>query len=449
LVFDICLSCLHLERRHRWTAGRGYSISGTPMFFDEAKIHVKAGDGGNGAVAVRREKYVPRGGPAGGNGGDGGDVILEADPQLNTLVHFQKQVHFKAGRGAHGKGKNQTGARGEDEVIFLPLGTVVRDATTGDLLADLTTPGQRLVAARGGAGGRGNASFASSTRQAPRLAERGAPGEGRWLQLELKLLADVGLIGMPNAGKSTLLAAVSAARPKIADYPFTTLQPNLGVVTVNDEYDFVLADLPGLIEGAHAGAGLGHQFLRHVERTRLLIHLLDGAAEDPLRHFDQINQELRLFNPILADRPQIVVLNKMDLPDARDRWPQVKAAVQSRGLPVSAISAVTGEGVWQVMAQAGQMLSSLPEPEPLADEIPVFRLEETPEFTLEREGDGWRVRGECIERLAAQTMWQYHDAVQRAQRVMEAMGVLDALRQAGVQPGDTVHIGDVELEWMW
>jgi GTP-binding protein len=324
----------------------------------------------------------------------------------------------------------------------------VRDDATDDLLGDLTEPGQRVIVARGGRGGRGNASFATSTRQAPRLAERGAPGEELWLRLELKLLADVGLIGMPNAGKSTLLAAVSAARPKIADYPFTTLQPNLGVVTI-DEYDFVLADLPGLIEGAHTGAGLGHQFLRHVERTRLLVHVLDGADEDPLSHFDRINQELRLFKPALAERPQIVVLNKMDLLDARDRWPKVKAAVQDRGLAAYAISAATGEGVRELMAQVGETLSSLPRPEPEPDEIPVFRLDQAPEFTLEREGDGWRVRGEGVERLAAQTMWEYHDAVQRAGRLLEAMGVIDALREVGVKPEDTVRIGGVELEWMW
>jgi GTP-binding protein len=419
------------------------------MFYDEAKIHVKAGDGGNGAVAFRREKYVPRGGPSGGNGGDGGHVILRVDAQLNTLVHFQQQVHFRGGRGAHGKGKNQTGARGEDAIIPVPPGTVARDADTHALLADLTAPDQQVIVARGGKGGRGNASFASATHQAPRLAERGLPGEERWLHLELKLLADVGLIGMPNAGKSTLLAAVSAARPKIADYPFTTLQPNLGVVNVDNEYDFVAADLPGLIEGAHAGAGLGHQFLRHIERTRLLVHLLDGAAEDPLAHFDQINQELTLFNPALADRPQVVVLNKLDLPDARQRWPHVKQAMDQRGLPVYAISATTGEGVRELMAQVGAMLADLPRPEPPAEEIPVFRLDETPDFTIAREGEAWRVRGEGVERLAQQTMWEYHDAVQRAQRVLEAMGVLDALRQAGVQPGDTVRIGDMELEWMW
>jgi GTP-binding protein len=419
------------------------------MFFDEARIHVKAGDGGNGAVSFRREKYVPRGGPDGGRGGDGGDVVLEVDPQLNTLLHFQNQVHFKAGQGAHGRGKNQTGARGEDIVVTVPPGTVVRDADSDQVLADLVEAGQRVIVAQGGQGGRGNISFASSTNQAPRLAERGLPGQELWLRLELKLLADVGLVGMPNAGKSTLLAAVSAARPKIADYPFTTLQPSLGVVALDEGNSFVMADLPGLIEGAHAGVGLGHQFLRHVERTRLLIHLLDGAADDPLDHFDQINQELGLFNPALAERPQVVVLNKMDLPDARSHWPKVEAAMRARKLPAYAISAATGEGIRQLIARIGSMLLELPKPEPVAGEIPVFKLEESPQVTVEREGDAWRVKGEAVERLAHQTMWQYHDAVQRAQRVLEAMGVLDALREAGVQPGDMVRIGSVELEWVW
>jgi GTP-binding protein len=419
------------------------------MFFDEARIHVKAGNGGNGAVSFRREKYVPRGGPDGGRGGDGGDVVLEVDPQLNTLLHFQNQVHFKAGQGVPGRGKNQTGARGEDIVVMVPPGTVVRAADSGQVLADLVEAGQRVIVAQGGQGGRGNISFATSTNQAPRLAERGLPGQELWLRLELKLLADVGLVGMPNAGKSTLLAAVSAARPKIADYPFTTLQPSLGVVALDEGNSFVMADLPGLIEGAHAGAGLGHQFLRHVERTRLLIHLLDGAADDPLDHFDQIDQELELFNPTLAERPQIVVLSKMDLPDARSHWPKVEAAMRARQLPAYAISAATGEGVRQLMARVGSMLAKLPKPEPVAGEIPVFKLEESPQLTVEREGDAWRVRGEAVERMAQQTMWQYHDAVQRAQRVLEAMGVLDALREAGVQPGDMVRIGSVELEWVW
>jgi GTP-binding protein len=269
------------------------------------------------------------------------------------------------------------------------------------------------------------------------------------LYLELKLLADVGLIGMPNAGKSTLLAAVSAARPKIADYPFTTLQPNLGVVTVDDEYSFVLADLPGLIEGAHAGAGLGHEFLRHVQRTRLLIHVLDGADAEVLTRFDQINHELQLFNPALAERPQLVAFNKMDLPDAQARWPLVEAAMRARQLTTQAISAATGQGVWGLMRQAAQLVSRLPQPELAAEPVPVFRLELAPQFSIERESDGWRVQGTRVEELVERTMWQYQDAVERVQRQLEAMGVLAALREAGVQPGDSVRIGPMELEWIW
>jgi GTPase len=419
------------------------------MFFDEAKIWVQAGAGGNGAVAFRREKFVPRGGPSGGDGGDGGNIVLEVDPQLNTLIHFQKQSHFKAGRGTHGKGKDQTGARGEDVVIQVPPGTVVRDAASGAVLADLLGAGQRVVVARGGEGGRGNARFASSSHQAPRVAENGTPGEERWLKMELKLLADVGLIGMPNAGKSTLLSAASAARPKIADYPFTTLQPNLGVVAIDDDVTFVLADLPGLIEGAHAGAGLGHQFLRHVERTRLLIHVLDGSDEHALEHFDQINEELRLFDPGLAQRPQRVAFNKMDLPDAQARWPGVQAALQARGLEASAISAVTGQGVLTLMRQVSELVRQLPPPEPVAEQIPVFRPEEAAELSVEREAGGFRVRGVQVEQLVARTMWQYQDAADRVQRQLDAMGVLKALREAGVQPGDSVRIGPLELEWIW
>jgi GTP-binding protein len=419
------------------------------MFFDEAKIKVQAGKGGDGIVAFRREKFVPRGGPAGGDGGDGGDVILAVDAQLNTLVHFQNQSHFKAGRGIHGRGKDQTGARGEDVIIPVPPGTVVRDASTQQLLADLTQPEQQVIVARGGKGGRGNARFATSTRQAPRVAEKGLPGESYWLLLELRLLADVGLIGMPNAGKSTLLASISAARPKVADYPFTTLQPNLGVVSVDREHDFVLADLPGLIEGAHQGAGLGHKFLRHIERTRLLIHVLDGGSDGPLAAFEQINQEISLFNPSLGQRQQVVAFNKMDLPDAQAHWPVVEARMKELGLPVFPISAATGQGVQQLIRQASQMLEKLPKPEPVEDDVPVFRLDETPDFSIKREGKAWRVTGARIEDLVARTMWQYYDAAERAQRQMEAMGLLDALRQAGVQVGDTVVIGEVTLEWMW
>jgi GTP-binding protein len=302
--------------------------------------------------------------------------------------------------------------------------------------------------ARGGGGGRGNIAFASPTNQAPRLAEHGEPGQERWLRLELKLIADVGVIGMPNAGKSTLLSVVSAARPKIADYPFTTLQPNLGVVTVDDYQTFVMADVPGLIEGASEGVGLGHQFLRHVERTRLLLHLLDGAATDPLADYETINQELENFSPQLAQRPQIVVLNKMDLPDAKAWWPLVQEAMAERDVEVHAISAVSQQGVQALMGRTFALLESLPPPAPAAEAPAVFRPAEREEaFTVEREGDGWRVRGVRVERIAAMTPFVLPEAAARFQRQLRALGVEAALEEAGVQPGDMVYIGERELEW--
>ncbi len=416
------------------------------MFFDEAKIYVKAGDGGNGCVSFRREKYIPFGGPNGGNGGKGGDVYLVLDPHLNTLINFKKRSHFKAQRGGHGRGKDQTGKQGEDLTIAVPPGTVAYDADTGQLLADLTQPGQRARVARRGRGGRGNAAFATSTNQAPRLAEKGEPGQERWLRLELKLIADVGIVGVPNAGKSTLLAAVSAARPKIADYPFTTLEPNLGVVMVDDR-DFVLADIPGLIEGAHAGAGLGHQFLRHVERTRLLIHLLDGASADPLGDFEKINEELALFDPQLARKPQVVVLNKMDLPQTQELWPRIRQEIKKLELEAMSISAVTSQGVRTLLQRVVYLLDRLPREEPVIEEVKVFRLEEEEPFSIAQEEDGWRVRGTKIERVAAMTNWEYDEAVMRFQRILGAMGISAALEKAGVEVGDTVRIGDIELEW--
>lgn len=416
------------------------------MFFDEAKIYVKAGDGGNGCVSFRREKYVPFGGPNGGNGGKGGDVYLVIDPHLNTLINFKKRSHFKAQRGGHGRGKNQTGKQGQGLSITVPPGTVAYDAGTGQLLADLTQPGQRVLVARGGRGGRGNAAFATPTNQAPRLAENGEPGQERWLRLELKLIADVGIVGVPNAGKSTLLAAVSAARPKIADYPFTTLEPNLGVVTVDDR-DFVLADIPGLIEGSHAGAGLGHQFLRHIERTRLLIHLLDGASADPLGDFEKINEELALFDPQLARKPQVVVLNKMDLPQTQELWPHIRREMKKLELEAMSISAVTGQGVPTLLQRVVDLLDSLPREEPVVEEVKVFHLEEEELFSIAQEEDGWRVRGTKIERVVAMTNWEYDEAVMRFQRILEAMGISAALEKAGVEVGDTVRIGDIELEW--
>jgi len=418
------------------------------MFTDEATITVKAGDGGDGCVAFRREKYVPYGGPSGGDGGHGGDVILFVDPHLNTLYRFTHQHRFRAGPGQNGRNKNQFGAAGADLRIAVPPGTLVRDAASGRVLADLTGPGQEVVVARGGRGGRGNARFASPTNQAPRIAENGEPGEERTLHLELKLLADVGLVGKPNAGKSTFLAAVTAARPKIAPYPFTTLQPQLGVVVLDPHTDFVLADLPGLIEGASEGKGLGHEFLRHIERTRLLIHLLDGAAPDPLADFAAINAELAAFGHGLAAKPQLVAFNKMDLPEARQRWPQVRQALRAEGLDPVPISGVTQEGVRELLWRAAQRLSELPRAVEPVYEVPVFRLEDEEQaFQVEHEADGWRVRGPQVERLAVMTPFHLDQALYRFHRALEALGVLDALRQAGVQEGDTVRIGDAELTW--
>jgi GTP-binding protein len=418
------------------------------VFFDEAKIHVKAGKGGDGIVAFRREKGVPFGGPAGGNGGRGGDVQVRANVRLSTLVRFEKQKRFAAEAGRRGGGKDLYGRHGQDVLIEVPVGTVVRDAETGHVLGDLVADGQQICVARGGRPGRGNAAFATATNQAPRISEHGEPGEERWLALELKLIADVGLVGMPNAGKSTLLAAISAARPKIAAYPFTTLQPNLGVVELDYQTSFVAADLPGLIEGASHGAGLGIQFLRHIERTRLLVHMLDGAAEDPLHHYDVINRELSAFSERLMAKPQMVVFNKMDLPEAREAWPSVKSALTRRGIEASSISAATGEGVRELLRLIAHRLSEIPV------EIPVLEAYIEPEvdekaFTIERAGDGWHVRGISIERAARMIHWEQHESAARFQRILEAMGITLALREAGVNDGDTVFIGDTELTWGW
>jgi GTP-binding protein len=418
------------------------------MFYDEVKVHVKAGDGGDGAVAFRREKYRPRGGPAGGNGGDGGDIVFYVDTHRSTLYHFTKRTHFKAGRGQHGRGSNQQGASGEDVRVAVPPGTMVYDAETGELVGDLTKAGEELVVAKGGRGGRGNASFATATDQAPRIAEHGEPGEERWLRLELKVLADVGLVGMPNAGKSTLLASTTAARPKIAAYPFTTLQPNLGVVVLDPETEFVMADIPGLIEGAAEGKGLGHEFLRHVERTRVLIHLIDGLSGEPLEDFEAISRELASYSESLAEKPQLVAFNKIDMPQAEKRWPEVEEILERRGYPVMAVSALTGENTRALLYRVAQMLEEIPEEGPKVEQVPVFRLEEDEDrFVIERVEDGWRVSGVAVERLAAMTVWNLDESVRRFQRQLRGMGVTEALRESGVEPGDTVTIGDTELVW--
>ncbi|MCJ7623044.1 MAG: GTPase ObgE [Anaerolineaceae bacterium] len=395
----------------------------------------------------RREKYVSRGGPDGGDGGRGGDVVLVAKATINTLASFRRKTRFIAMNGGNGAVQKQTGRSASELVIYVPTGTIVYDLDSGELIGDLVAPDQRLVVCKGGRAGRGNIHFATSRNQAPRTAEKGAPGEERNLHLELKLIADVGLIGVPNAGKSSFLAAVTNAKPKIADYPFTTLEPNLGVVDLDLETSLVLADIPGLIEGAHQGVGLGDAFLRHIQRTRVLIHLIDGLAEDPIADFTQINSELALFDPELAEKPQIVAFNKMDLPDVEQRWPEVKAELESRNIQPVAISALARKNLKPILWQALDLVRSMPEPGPV-DGLPVYRMKEDPrEFLITMYEDGFRVQGEAIERAAQMTYWEYVGSVRRFQRLMENLGVDDALREAGVREGNTVYIGEYELDW--
>lgn len=419
------------------------------MFYDEAKIYVRGGDGGNGIVAFRREKYVPRGGPSGGDGGRGGSVILEADASLRTLVDFRYRTHYRAERGQHGQGKNKHGRSAPDLVLRVPVGVVVRDAATGQILADLVEPGQRVVVAAGGRGGRGNARFATPTDRAPTYAEKGEPGEERWLILELKLLADVGLIGMPNAGKSTLLSRISAARPKIADYPFTTLTPVLGMVRMDEGKSFVVADIPGLIEGAHQGAGLGLKFLRHIERTRVLVHVLDVSlpAEDVWRNWQVVNIELEHYNPQLARRPQVIAANKMDVPGGEEKVAYLKDRLAD-AYPVFPIAAATGAGLEPLLYHLAEMLERLPPPAPLIEPEEEKVTAFTPEgITITREGEVFLVQNREIERRVAMTYLDNDEAVRRLQNYLRQKGLEDALRRAGVFPGATVRIGKYEFEY--
>lgn len=426
------------------------------MFIDQANLYVRSGKGGDGAVHFRREKFVPRGGPDGGDGGKGGDVILEVVKTLNTLSSFRQKSRFIAQDGANGAKQNMTGRSAEDLVILVPPGTIIYDDDNGDVLGDLVEPGQRLTVTVGGRGGRGNARFATSVNRVPKIAERGEPGQERNLRLELKLIADIGIVGVPNAGKSTFLSVVTNAKPKIASYPFTTLEPNLGVAILDEENTLVLADIPGLIEGAHKGVGLGHDFLRHIQRTRVLIHLLDGMAEDPISDFAQINTELALFDPQLASKPQVVAMNKMDLPDVQARWEAVSTELKQRikkdknlnipDVPM-AISAVAGKNVRELLYLASELLREAP-PLPEITETPVYRVESDPrEFSIEQIDDGWRVHGEAIERAAEMTYWEHFQSVRRFQRILETLGIDAALRKAGIENGDTVYIAGYELEW--
>lgn len=432
------------------------------MFYDHTKIYVKAGDGGDGSIHFRREKFVPYGGPDGGDGGRGGSIYMQANSKLNTLIDYRYRQHFKASSGGAGARQKKHGSKGEDLVLRVPCGTVIRDAETNQLVADLVDDGQRVMIARGGRGGLGNVHFATATRQAPREAQKGEPGEERWLLLELQLIADVGLVGYPNAGKSTLLSVVTAATPKIAEYPFTTLSPNLGVVSIGqpgsrDEFGFVLADIPGLIEGAAQGVGLGHEFLRHIQRTRLLLHILDGASieRDPWQDFQAINQELREYDEHLATRPQIVVLNKMDLPEAQERWPALKAKAIAAGYPVFAISAVTHQGTGELMEYTAKRLQEIQqeEAERLAAqaissaEHPVLRPQPEDAFSIMKEKGVYIVKGKRVERTVNMTNLESEESMDRLQVTLAKMGVTKALEEAGVKVGDKVRFGKVELYW--
>ena len=422
------------------------------MFLDDVRIVVRAGAGGDGASTFRREAHVPRGGPDGGDGGRGGSVYLRVDAGQTTLHDFRFKHHFTATPGGRGERSKRHGKAGEDLYLAVPPGTGVIDLASGELVADLVAVGQSAMIARGGRAGLGNVHFATDTHQAPKHAQKGEPGEEREYRLELRLIADIGLVGLPNAGKSTLLAALTAATPKIAAYPFTTLEPNLGVMDLglDDGRRPTIADVPGLIEGASDGAGLGHAFLRHVERTRILIHIVDGSARDPRWDHDVIRDELQAHDPALLAKPMLIAFNKMDLPEAREAWPAFAAAVGGLGVSVLAISADSGEGLDELRAALGDLLPDadvLAEP-PDPTGVVIHRIEAAGDgFAIEREDDAFRVRGKRVERLVTQTNFEIEESAGRFQRELARNGVDAALRRAGIRPGDAVRIAAVELEW--
>ncbi|GGD54665.1 GTPase ObgE [Paenibacillus nasutitermitis] len=431
------------------------------MFVDKAKIFVKGGDGGNGIVSYRREKYVPEGGPAGGDGGRGANVIFRVDEGLRTLMDFRYQKHFKAEKGERGKVKSMHGANAEHMIVRIPPGTIIINDDTQEVIADMTQHGQEIVVARGGRGGRGNCRFATVSNPAPDFAENGEEGEERWIVLELKVMADVGLVGFPSVGKSTLLSVVSGAKPKIGAYHFTTLSPNLGVVEVGDGRSFVMADLPGLIEGAHEGVGLGHDFLRHVERTRVIVHVIDmsgSEGRDPFEDWNKINEELALYNPVLADRPQIIAANKMDMPDAPDQLELFREQLAERdggmNYEILPMSSLTRQGVQELLYKAADLLETVPEM-PLIDEVKdvaerkVYTLEkqEDESFTVGKENEGFVVRSAAIEKFMKRVNLNTHDAVLRFARTLRKMGVDAELRKIGAKDGDSVRIGDFTFEF--
>lgn len=431
------------------------------MFVDTAKVFVKGGDGGDGIVSYRRELYVPNGGPAGGDGGDGGDVIFRVDEGLRTLMDFRYQRHYKAPKGERGQTKNRHGANAEDMIVRVPPGTLLVDDDTKELIADMTRHGQEVVIAKGGKGGRGNTRFATANNPAPDIAEKGEEGQERYVLLELKVMADVGLVGFPSVGKSTLLSMVSAAQPKIGAYHFTTLTPNLGVVDVDEGRSFVMADLPGLIEGAHTGIGLGHEFLRHIERTRLIVHIVDmsgSEGRDPFEDWVKINDELKLYNAKLERRPQLVVANKMDIPEAAEHLQEFRRRLEAEyGIgEVVTISAASRQGVRELIYKIADMLAATPE-EPLEEEeagelqervVYTFTKQKDPkDFSVRQEDEVFVVESESIEKMMRRLNFASEDTVLRFARTLRKMGVDQALRQRGAKDGDTVRIGEFEFEF--
>lgn len=425
------------------------------QFIDKSKIFVKAGDGGNGKSSFRREKYVPKGGPDGGDGGKGGDVVLLVDENVNTLLNFRYNKKYTAANGGAGDVKKQFGRGAEDCIIKVPAGTVVKDAETGKILADLVEVGQRAIVAKGGRGGRGNAKFKSSSRRAPTFAELGEPGESRELLLELKLLADVGLAGYPSVGKSSLISAVSDARPEIADYHFTTLIPVLGVVKLGYEKSFVMADIPGLIEGAAEGVGLGHEFLRHVERTKLILHVVDAAAvegRNPVEDFYKINSELKKYSEKIASRTQILVANKIDLPQAEKNLPALKKLAEDEGIKFFAISAVTHENLSELINFVGNWLDQHAadvEKIPESDEIKIFDLEKNDdEFIIQRnDAADFIVKNKNLEKIVAMTNFDNSEGLRRFQFIWKMKNLDEKLKERGIKEGMTVHIGKMDFEW--
>ncbi len=417
-------------------------------FIDEARIYVRAGNGGDGAMSFRREKFVAYGGPDGGDGGRGGDILVRATHNLNTLGGFRHTMHFRADQGGSGAGAKKHGKRGADLTIDVPVGTVISDEH--GVLADLTKDGQVVPVARAGKGGLGNVHFATSTNRAPRMRRKGEPGEERWLTLELKSLGDVGFVGEPNAGKSSLLAAMSAAKPEIAPYPFTTIAPNLGVAVVAD-VPMVVVDIPGLIRGAHTGVGLGDRFLRHVERARILVHVLDLAEADPMASYTMIRDELREFDPLLLEKPRLVALNKIDLPEARDKVEALRRSfADDEELRTYAVSALTGEGVTELLAAIRLHLDEIPAEEAVVEEPTVRSYRLRPEdagFTVEKTPEGFTVRGWAVERVVLTADLETDEGIADLQKRLERLGLFKDLERGGVKPGDMVQIGTFELEW--